>query len=96
VPKKVGGFEPVCWPIAPCNQGMFMKRRDLFAMSINPSVLLLVCSLAVPAFAITGDPMATSSDDAQSNGEIWAFSLGKRDHLAQWWNFLAAPENRNE
>ena len=73
-----------------------MKRRDLFAMRINPSVLLLVGSLAVPAFAITGDPMATSSDDAQGNGEIGAFSLGKQDHRAQWWNFLAAPENRNE
>jgi hypothetical protein len=28
----------------------------------------------------------------KGNREIGAFSLGKQDHLAQWWNFLAALE----
>jgi hypothetical protein len=37
-------------------EALLMKLPDLFAMSINPSVLLLVYSLAAPAFAITGEP----------------------------------------
>ena len=49
---------------------LLMKLPDLFAMSINPSVLLLVYSLAAPAFAITGDPTAISSLDAQGNRQI--------------------------